>query len=292
MASLRRAFPLVFSILVLTLPPFCRRHLPGARPPPPDHADGLYQPGEKATWTVEVANPDPAFRAGLTAAPYSVTRDGADTVASGSVDLSSGSAMIAASRDEPGALLVRVGGDTRKPLALGGAVFGAEKIGPALPAPADFDSFWQAELAALAQVPMNPVLEKVDGLPGSAGLEYDKVTLDNIGGTKVRGQLAKPAKEGKFPAILMLHAAGVYPLNKGQVLGQARSGWLALDILAHDLPIDETDAFYLEQKNGALKDYPEIGCEDRETSYFLRMFWAASGPRITWPRARTGTERS
>ena len=44
-----------------------------------------------------------------------------------------------------------------------------------------------------------------DGLQfGKPGVEYFKVQLDNIRGTHVYGQLAKPKKEGKFPALLIV----------------------------------------------------------------------------------------
>lgn len=53
---------------------------------------------------------------------------------------------------------------------------------------------------------------------------------------------------------------------------RAREGWLTLNISAHDLPIDQPKEFYQEQNAGPLKDYPAIGNDDRETSYFLRMY--------------------
>jgi hypothetical protein len=105
----------------------------------PDHADGVYALNEPAVWTVDVKSGD---RSGLAAVPYAVNRDGGDTVATGTIDLSSAPATITATRAEPGALLVVVsvptGGKRPWPWT-GGAVFAPEKIGPAVPAPADFD---------------------------------------------------------------------------------------------------------------------------------------------------------
>ena len=45
-----------------------------------------------------------------------------------------------------------------------------------------------------------------------------------------------------------------------------------LNVLAHDLPIDEPAEFYQKQAAGPLRNYWEIGNDDRETSYFLRMY--------------------
>ena len=65
---------------------------------------------------------------------------------------------------------------------------------------------------------------------------------------------------------------GVYGLNPAWVTERAAAGWLTLNILPHDLPIDETEAYYAEQRAGPLQDYFGQGNEDRETSYFLRMY--------------------
>ena len=244
----------------------------------PDHPDFVYALDEKATWTVDVKEGD---RTGLTAVPYVVKRDGLDPVAQGTLDLSAGPATITASRPEPGLLLAVVSspekpapGAVVKPLGLSGVLVAPEKIAPALPAPGDFDAFWQEKLKELAAVPVNPVVEKgsLEGIKNTDGIDYYKVTLDNVRGTHVRGQLARPTMGDKFPAMLMLQFAGVYGLDKAQLAAQAREGWLVLNISAHDLPIDETPDFYKAQKDGALKDYIFQGSEDRETSYFLRMF--------------------
>jgi cephalosporin-C deacetylase len=47
---------------------------------------------------------------------------------------------------------------------------------------------------------------------------------------------------------------------------------LVLNISVHDQPIDESLEFYKALSNGPLKKYTQLGCEDRESSYFLRMF--------------------
>jgi cephalosporin-C deacetylase len=59
------------------------------------------------------------------------------------------------------------------------------------------------------------------------------------------------------------------------VTDRAAEGWLVLNINAHDLPMDEREPFYTDQSAGPLKEYPSIGNDDRETSYFLRMCLSA-----------------
>ena len=238
----------------------------------PDHANGLYAPNEPAVWTVDVTKGD---RSALGAVPYAVKRDGGDAIATGTIDLSAGPATITATRAEPGALLavVSVPAGKRPHPFTGGAIFAAEKIGPGAPAPADFDDFWKAQLQYLDSIPPNPVLEKgsVEDVKFSDGVPYYKVTLDNIWHTQVHGQLSRPVSGNKFPAILWFQSAGVGPLEKGMAVRFAKKGYLILNIEAHDIPIDETPAFYNNLKATTLKDYTSIGLGSRDTYYFLRM---------------------
>lgn len=239
----------------------------------PDKATGVYAPDEKVTWTVDVKGD----RAGLTALPYKVKKDAQGDVVTGTIDLSAGPATITASRAEPGALLAQIFSmDATKPLpvAMGGAVISPEKLGAAVPEPEDFDEFWQAKLKELADVPLNPVAEKlnIEGVKNAEGMECYKVTLDNIRGTHAMAILAKPEGGGKYPAMLLVNSAGVSALDKAQAIGYAKSGWIVLNVSAHDLPVDESEAYYKELKENSLKNYFYIGGEDRETSYFLRMF--------------------
>jgi cephalosporin-C deacetylase len=105
----------------------------------------------------------------------------------------------------------------------------------------------------------------------SDGVPYYKVTLDNIWNTKVHGQLSRPVNGGKFPALLWFQAAGVQALEKKMAVRFAKQGYLVLNIEAHDMPIDESPAFYNNLKATSLKDYTSIGVDSRDTSYFLRM---------------------
>jgi len=96
--------------------------------------------------------------------------------------------------------------------------------------------------------------------------------MDNIANSKIQGQLARPIKGKELPALLIVQWAGVYPLQKDWVIDKAKKGWLVLNINAHDLPIDEPETFYEDQANDDLKNYPSIGNDDKNESYFLRMY--------------------
>jgi len=233
----------------------------------PDSPRGIYQPGQTIRWKVRVAGADVAEAALV------LKKGGLTEVTKGKVPLVKGQGQIEARLDEPGWLLAEVSiksAEGKKVTALGGALVSPEKIRAALPRPDDFDAFWEAKLKELAAVAMNLKLDPADA--GRPNVDYCKITMDNIRGSHIRGQLARPKQGGKLPAMLVVQWAGVYPLQESWVTDRAAEGWLALNINAHDLPIDESPQFYKEQAAGPLKDYPAIGNEDRETSYFLRMY--------------------
>jgi cephalosporin-C deacetylase len=233
----------------------------------PGQALGLYQPGQNVHWNIQVKGAD------VSEAGFILKQGGLTELARGKATLAEGKGQIDAKLDEPGWLLVEVSVKTTngKPVkALGGALISPERIQPALPRPEDFDSFWEAKLQELAAVPANPRLEPTNG--GKSNVDYFKISLDNIRGSHVRGQLARPKRGDKMPAMLIVQWAGVYGLQKAWVTDRAAEGWLVLNINAHDLPIDESEQFYSGQSSGPLRDYPSIGNEDRETSYFLRMY--------------------
>jgi cephalosporin-C deacetylase len=233
----------------------------------PENGQGVYQPGQTIRWTLEVKGADVAE------ATFTVKKGGLTEIAKGKTDLAGGKGQIESKLDEPGWLLLEAtirpaGGRPIK--ALGGALVSPEKIQPSAPRPDDFDAFWQGKLDDLAAIPMNAKLEAAEA--GKASVNYFTITMDNIRGSHIRGQLARPKEGEKFPAMLVVQWAGVYPLQRSWVTDRAAEGWLALNINAHDLPIAEPPKFYNDQSAGPLKDYSSIGNEDRETSYFLRMY--------------------
>ena len=236
----------------------------------PLHNDGVYHVGEKIEWNIEVGGQNASS---LKSANYVLLRGGLTEMGKGSLDLASGKATLSTKLDEPGTVLVEIsatpeGGKATKLLV--GAVADPEKIAPSAPKPEDFDAFWKAKIEQLKAIPENAQVEPGDS--GDPNVEYFKVRLDNINGTHVYGQLARPKKEGRYPALLLVQYAGVYGLPKTNVVNRAKQGWLALNIIAHDIPFDQPEAFYKQQSAGPLKDYVQIGNTDREKSYFLRMY--------------------
>ena len=238
----------------------------------PDRESGIYKAGETVKWTIEVKG-EAAAVAALQSPTYQIKSGGLNVSRQGPLQLTDGKTTIEAQSAEAGWLLLDVsakdaqGKDIR---AFGGAIFSPEQIKPSSACPDDFDAFWRAKLQELSKVPADAALQEDQS--GRDGVKYYSITMNNIRGTHIRGQLARPAREGKFPAMLIVQWAGVYSLQKSWVTDRAADGWLVLNILAHDLPALESDEFFKQQGEGPLKNYPGIGNDDRETSYFLRMY--------------------
>lgn len=237
----------------------------------PDRETGIYELGDTVTWTIRVTDGDQPATGDVN---WFVRRGGLVQISQGTATLADGTATVEATRDDPGALLLSARynvGDERTE-GLGGAVYAPDQITASADEPADFDEFWQGKIAALAAIPPNPQLTLVD--LGEPEIEYYKLEMDGWNGSKIYAQLAKPKGGTNLPAMVVYQWAGVYGLNRDWVTGLAKNGWLALNVMAHDLPIDQPSEFYKAQDEGPLRGYPTQGRDDRETSYFLRMYLA------------------
>lgn len=276
----------------------------------PFHADGIYALGEKVGWTVTLARDTvaPKGRFG-----YTIKSNNLDIVKTGSFDLSSGTATIETTFEQPAMLYVEVDYQAGFPPSLSpaeyaqvnrdlqallekddpalksllakypgyallhpelslsafaenrvatlGAAVAPTLLKPAVPAPADFDSFWAAQLARLRRIPIDPVLSPMP--TSQPGVKLFRVRLDSVG-SHVQGYLAMPDRRGKLPALIIYQWAGVYPLQSAWATDRAAEGWLALDVDSHDLPPD--------QGTGVPREYQAIGARSRDTSYFLDMY--------------------
>lgn len=237
-----------------------------------DRENAVYAPGEPVKWRIDVKD---AAVSNIVETSYVIKQGGLTRISEGTLRLTNGVTEIVSSLSEPGTLLLEIKvplADGKKTNFLGGAVISPGQIKPSSLPPSDFDAFWKSKLEELSRIPINPRLVGDDR--DRPKTDYWQITMDNIRGTRIRGNLARPRAEGKYPAMLIVHGAGVSGLQPNMVTGPAAKGWLALSILAHDLPIDEAPEFYTQQAQGPLKDYWFSGNTNRETSYFLRMYLA------------------
>ena len=254
---------------------------------------GVLEVAQPITWQIKWTGDKPPEQI-----RYRLEHGGRTEIEKGSLQVRDGHAELTASLDISGSLLAHFAAaavDGQEHRAIGGAIVSPAEIKPSAPRPADFDAFWDAKIQEIAAVPFNVQLEKAES--GRDDVDYWKITLDGYRGTKIRGQLARPAaskmKEGhKQPAMFIPQWAGVYPLEKGWVTDRASQGWLVLNILAHDLPIDEPAEFYEQQAAGPLQEITGRSATmtvTRATS--CGCIYLAIKPSSTYSTARIGTVR-
>lgn len=265
---LRNNLPQVLTLLAVLAASCC--HAQQTLPPmviSADKASGIYQVGDIVHWSIVWKGGTPA-----PVAHYVFKSGGAMEVAHGDLKFSNGSATLISKMQTPNTLLLEVdwSSEDHSNQTFAGAVAGPKQIRPAISPPAGFDAFWAAKVRELQAVPPNPRLVKVES--EQPGVYLRKVTLDNIRGTQVQGQIARPIAGKKFPAILQMQYAGVYGLQKKWVTDYAKAGWLAMDIEAHDIPIDQPGQYYKDLEAGRLHYYWNSGSDDPNQSYYLRMY--------------------
>ncbi|HXG92023.1 MAG TPA: acetylxylan esterase [Blastocatellia bacterium] len=235
----------------------------------PYKASGIYSIGEKVGWTVTLpkgASPTGDYT-------YTAKKNNQDVIKTGRLDFSSGRATIEMTLNEPAMVYVQISPppSSGKEIIVGAAV-APEKLKPSVPRPKDFNRFWESKIKMLKAIPEDAVLTPKES--GKPDIEYAIIRMNNINGAHIYGQIARPKKPGKFPALVIFQwASPPYPLQKQWVTDRAGEGWLALNIEPHDVLPDQTQSYYdaLPQE---LKNYHMIGRDDRDKNYFLQMYLA------------------
>jgi len=234
-----------------------------------DHPDAPYKVGETATFTIEALQDGKPLADGKVVCVLS--KDGVQPQPPQTLNVKDGKATLVGKLDEPGFLLLRATSD--KASAMAAAGYDPLLLKPSMPVPEDFDAFWDAQKAALAQVPAKATLTPVTtGVP--KGVAAFDVQIDCLG-KPVSGYFGRPlqAKAKSLPAILHVHGAGVRSSSLGAVSWALNEGgMLSMDINAHGLPNGKPKEFYDALAAGELKDYRFENNEDREKIYFKGMF--------------------
>lgn len=244
----------------------------------PDHPDWNYAPGEPVTFHISVVGGAVATE-GL-AVKYRVGPDAMPTDEKSAIVTSSGLTIAAGTLREAGFLRCVVtadlGGKTVRGLATAG--FAPEKIEPTQTEPKDFDAFWAAAKAELAQVPLDA---RMTPLPeqSTAAIEVYHVSFQNVGvvgatfpsaRTRIYGMLCVPKGPGPFPAMLRLPGATVRAYTGVRDL--AAKGIITLEIGVHGIPVNLGPEVYAQLVSGALASYPTYQLEDPRAYYYRRVY--------------------
>jgi len=236
-----------------------------------DHPDAQYKVGEKVSFLVSLAGKAPGEPTEL---KWTLTLDGAKLLKQGTLTLIDGKAILEGTLDQPGVLRLHVA-PTKDVETLGigmaGAAFDPYRIAPTAKLPRDFKEFWAAQTCGLSSIPLDPKVSQVD--QPNPDIELFEVSFANIEGRRSHGYLAKPKGATSLPIMISQPGMGVHPngLKESRwVIANAALGFLALDMSAHDMPMERT----AEDEVNWIKfmGYPYIGSDDRMTYYYRQVF--------------------
>ncbi len=236
-----------------------------------DHANAQYRIGEKVIFIVILADKAPSTPTEL---EWILTLDGAKVLKEGTIKLVDGKATVEGTLESPGVLQLKVT-PTKDAATLGiglaGAAIDPFNIEPTAKLPKDFKEFWDAQTAGLSRLPLDPKISPVD--QPNANIELFEVSFANIDGRRSHGYLAKPKGATSLPIMISQPGMGVHPngLKESRwVIANAALGFLALDMSAHDMPLERTAED--EAKWKKYMGYPYIGSDDRMTYYYRHVF--------------------
>jgi cephalosporin-C deacetylase-like acetyl esterase len=159
-----------------------------------------------------------------------------------------------------------------------GLVVDAEHFQPGTKRPKDFDKYWENEIRELKNLPV-----RIKSFPvtiAEAGYSCADIEINCTGPKPARGYFAKPEKAlpKSLPIVLFVRAAGVkgdWCQSKPQeALNFAKmgNGALAFDLNAHGMLNGQPQQYYDELEKGELRNYWEIGNENRDEYYFRGMY--------------------
>lgn len=153
--------------------------------------------------------------------------------------------------------------------SLATAAFSPELIKPTVSLPADFTSFWEKSISALAKIPLNAKMELMQE-SSTATTNVYKVNFQNIRNAKVFGILTMPKQAGKYPVVLKVPGAGVRGY-KGD-MNFADKGIISLEIGIHGIPVTMDADFYTTMSNGPLFGYNTINLDNKQSYYYNRVY--------------------
>lgn len=227
----------------------------------PNHPNTFYQVGETITWTI------PQNPSAEGTYKYELKRNNFAPLKSGSFDPSKTDSTITFKADEPSMLFLQITAPNgaKKDYAAG---IEPQKIKSTFPRPKDFDQFWRAktDLAKNTKI-------KISRTPGDAptGIKYETFEMNHPMNGRITGQMARPDDNKKHPALLQVQWAGVYSLDKSWIMGYAQSGFITMNIQAHDVqPIASPE--YFKNLPQEIQNYNSINQNDLESNYFVRMY--------------------
>ena len=258
-----------------------------------DRSDARYKVGETAHFVVSVK---PDKETAPTGTVTVVVYDSGDRrVAKRAFDYSGAATFkVPVAMDRPGfwrcGADVTVGAEPGKVRSAWGIACEPEKIRAAAPRPADFDAYWDGEVARLArEVPLDAKMTPRDQPNGEKGFDYYDVSFATFGGKRVFGILSVPSDRSKAPFPVRVRVPGAGP---GWIsTGGERPGTATLLMNVHPFPTqlakEEQKRLYDEQ-NAALEakygvtTYSRAGISVSREEYFFHGAILGINRAVDW----------
>jgi cephalosporin-C deacetylase-like acetyl esterase len=143
-------------------------------------------------------------------------------------------------------------------------------IRPVINFPSDFNEFWNNAKEELSKIPIDA---RVTLMPSRCTEKVNvyQVNMQNYPGmNRLYGILCVPKKEGKYPALLNVPGAGVYPYAGN--IEMAEKGLITLEIGIHGIPLDMNEGVYDNLGWGALRGYMNFDLDDRDRFYYKHVY--------------------
>lgn len=237
----------------------------------PNKADWTYAADEEITFSVSVFKHQVALND--VEVMYAIGWEKMEPLESGSKRLRTTQEIVGSPirTDTPGFIRceVKVTVDGEEFRGIATAAVTPDKIKPTQQIPDDFKAFWNTQIEAFADVPLDA---KMTLLPekSTSTVEVYHVSFRNIQNSRVYGILAKPKKQGKYPGVLLVPGAGIRPY--AGAIAQAEKGLVTLQIGIHGIPVTHELELYQSLANGALQGYPFFNLDDVQQYYYKRVY--------------------
>ena len=237
----------------------------------PDHKDWNYKVGEPCCFKVMVMSEQCAQEA--VTIDYEAGPLGYPDRRGEGLTLNDGTWVYTDTLDRPGFLRLKVtahvGEKTYKGLCTVG--YAPERISPVETMPADFQSYWEGEVASLRKIPFDVSCSLLPDRCTDKVNVYE-VGINNVGGSRIYGILCRPKAPGRYPALLNVPGAGVRPY--GGDIYTASLGVITLSIGIHGIPVTMEKSVY-DDLSRVISRYPTFCIDNRETYYYHRVVLGA-----------------
>lgn len=241
----------------------------------PNKADWTYAPREKIKFTATIIKNHVPMK--NVTASYTIGLEKMKADQKGSVKIEKENVEIGKqlSLDTPGFVRceVKVTVDGIDYRGIATAAIAPDKIKPTQKLPTDFKDFWDTELNKANKIPLDVKYTLLsDKCTPNTNVYH--ITYKNIDNSLMHGILATPKKPGKYPAILHVPGAGIRPYNG--MIEQAEQGFVTLQVGIHGISVINDVSLYNDLNNGALRGYPMINLDNKDTYYYKRVYIGCS----------------